>query len=139
MRSIPQLLAGAITLSAVLTSPLHAQCLAADSTSAALIRSVTKMATSTDSTVVLNRQDVGIPAVPASQISLVTTKSVCSKAVQAAAAGFTRSDGVLPSASAYVVKVGTTYVVADPAQTMGEYAMTVVLTSQYQVVSRFMR
>lgn len=132
-----RLLALLIVLSGVCAAPARAQCRAADAGSATLIRSLTRITTATDSVTVQSRRQLAIPAVPASQVTLVTTKTVCSKALQAYAPEVARSDGIVPSSAAYVVKVGTTYVVYDPVERAGEFGLNVVMTSQYQVLSRF--
>ena len=103
----------------ILASPVGsaaAQC-RTDSTSAAVVSWAQYLATSVDSEAVASRSSLSIPAVAASQVTLVTNANTCSKVVSACAA----AAGVSATGrSLYVVQIGTVYVAKDPTLLLGE-------------------
>ena len=105
------------------------KCRAADSLSANLINQLTLIATSTDSETVADRTTIyHVPALTASQITLVTDEKVCGKVIIAVAA--------LPAkptpANLYVVKLGSKgYAAWDPAELAGEYRIVFIFDTKY--------
>lgn len=91
----------------------------------------------TDPASVTLRQQLGIPTVPASQVVIITTNSICTSAGQAVS----RELHVTPpnGRSVAVVKVGSaTYVVRDPTVKEGEHTVEFVFNGNFQVLkSRF--
>jgi hypothetical protein len=85
-------------------------CRPADSTSADMVTWLTSIVTGTDTASVHMRAQLKLPQVAASQVSYVTTNTVCSKAVTTynANSGVTQAGvPISPSGKLYVVKVGT--------------------------------
>lgn len=105
------------------------KCRAADDSSANLIDALTLMATSTDSETVADRTNIyHVPALSASQITLVTDEKVCTKVVQAVALLPAR----LTPVNLYVVKLGSKgYAAWDPTQMAGEYRTVHVFNTKF--------
>jgi hypothetical protein len=91
----------------------------------------------TDSASVAMRTKLGIPAVAANKVTIITTNSICSSAGQAVS----REMSVTPpnGRSVSVVKVGnSTYVVRDPTVKDGEWTVQFVFNGNFQTLkSRF--
>jgi len=114
-------------------------CRPADSVSVRMLSWVKSIVTGTDPGAVQQRTAMQLPQVAADQITYVTDKQVCSKAVSPynANAGYqTTGTGTseAPSGRLYVVKVGTAYVVNDPAIGGGKFGIYVTLDSRYRVL-----
>lgn len=120
---------------------VHAQnsaCLPADSKSADMVTWLTNIVTGTDTASVQMRAQLKLPQVAASQVSYVTTNSVCSKVVSTYNANSGVTQGgvpVSPSGKLYVVKVGTVYVANDPVKTWGEFSIYVTVDSKYKLLA----
>lgn len=115
---------------------LHAQsCRAADSTSTFMLNAVRHMMTSSDSHIVSERQTLQLPLIPADSVVLVTDQSVCSEMATAYSGAL--SPNKTPSGQVYVVRVGTVYVVRDPAIVTGEYVTEMVISNQGVVLARY--
>jgi hypothetical protein len=119
--------------------PAQSACRPADSTSAEVVGWVTGIVTGTDSVAVQQRQAMQLPSVSTSQISYVTDSRICSKMVAPynANVGFqppASGPGEAPSNQLHVVKVGTMYVVTDPALRAGAYHMFATIDKQYHVL-----
>jgi len=128
----------ALSLSA-LPATAQTACRPADQRSARLVQWVKNIATGTSAQAFEQRAQTKIPAVSASQVTYVTSKTVCNKALtaynaetvmQQTATGAT----VQPSGQLYVVQAGNVYVVWDPVKSAGSYAVYVVLDSRYRVL-----
>jgi hypothetical protein len=114
-------------------------CRPADATSGRVLLWLTDVVTGTDPALVQRRTAMGLPQVPASQISYVTDKSVCSKAVTTynSKAGYqTGAPGASEALSGrlYVFKVGTAYVANDPAILAGEFRIYVTMDKTYKLL-----
>lgn len=130
------LIAAVAALAGVVTNA-HAQCRGADSTATRMVakyRNLLDRAT-VDAATRQVLTDMSLPQPPAS-VSLVSNSTVCRKAEQAytAALGANRNT---PSGAVYVVKVGTSYVLRDPAQRGGQWTIEMVLDSQYRMKHKF--
>ena len=114
-------------------------CRPADSASVRILSWVRSIVTGTDPASAKQRTAMRLPQVGTDQITYVTDKQVCSKAVSpynANAAYQTTGTGTAeaPSGQLYVVKVGTVYVVKDPAIGAGKFGIYVTLDSRYRVL-----
>jgi hypothetical protein len=141
MRSALHILGGTLVAAAVLAGDGRAQCRAADSTSAFLVRELTRIATGTDPANQRMREIAKIPQVGANQVAYVTSKTACTKALpvfnastepQSTTTGQTITT---PSTQLYVVQVGSVYAAADPAKRFGEYTMLVVMSKTYKLLA----
>jgi hypothetical protein len=113
-------------------------CRPADSASTRMVAWLTSVVTGTDSASIQQRTHMKLPQVAANQITYVTDKNICSKAVSLYNANSTITRNgvpVAPSGKLYVVKVGTVYVARDPAKTMGEFVLNVTLDSKFKVLA----
>jgi hypothetical protein len=92
---------------------------------------------STDGSVRLALGRNGLTQVDSSTVVLVTDKTTCTKAMKA-------YNSVLgqgappPSGSVYVIKVGSAYIVRDPAIHASGYAADVVLDSGFRVKAQLL-
>ena len=114
-----------------------AQCRSADSSGTDMLEKYKSDLRSTDPYMRLELSRNGISQVDPNTVVLVTDRTVCSKAMKAyntAASG----NGVTPSGSVYVVKIGTVYVVKDPVQTSTGWELEVVLDSQFKVIAKLL-
>jgi hypothetical protein len=138
MRNITRSVLFAIGL-LVYTAPsaAEAQCRAADSTSQRLVAKYQGLMRSTDPDVRLALSRNGIQQVDPSTVTLITDKTVCSKAERAYSA--TNKGSTIPSSgSVYLVKVGAVYVLRDPVRRSGGWAADVVLDSQFKVMAKLL-
>jgi hypothetical protein len=137
---IPRFLTAVLSASLGLAPNAAAQhvnpCRSADSTSARLIGLVTKYTTTAEGDGVEARDSLGLPAIPADQVVLITKKTTCNAAVQAYAAHVTVNSGTL-SGSVYVVQAGSTYVVYDPqyVYSIPEAPTIMIFDSQFNLLS----
>lgn len=115
----------------------QAQCRAADTTSALMIEKYQGLMRSTDPNVRTSLSQDGIPLVDPNTITLVTDRTVCSKAEKAFAA-YHKGSTISSSGSVYVLRVGAVYIVRDPGRTSGEWVAEAVLDSQFKVISAFL-
>jgi hypothetical protein len=104
-----------------------------------MLRWVKGIATGTGEQQGALRAEMKIPQVSASQVTYVTDKAICRKAVTPynATTGIgdsAKGTEVAPSGKLYVVKAGTVYVVWDPVKTAGEYALYTTLNSNFVVI-----
>ena len=112
-------------------------CRSADSTSAAIIESVGRVSTATSGDDVQVRAALHLPQT--SQLAVVTSSSVCTKARNAFVAEFA-SNGTV-SSQVYVISVGNnTYAVVDPGYkynnvARGRWSFIYFIDSQYKKLS----
>lgn len=107
-------------------------CRAADYRSSFMLNEIKNLVTNTEPHLIEHRQRLGIPAVDTAQIALVTDTGICNEAVLAYNAGLPRrTDGRQPLGSVYVVRLGAMYVVLDPTDVAGEWAVDMIIESTY--------
>ena len=114
-------------------------CRPSDGESAQILAWVQGIVTGTDSASIRQRLLMQLPSVSASQISYVTDTKICSKMVTSytARVGYQQpasGPGQTPSGRLHVVKVGTTYLVSDPALRAGKYYFVVTFDKQYNIL-----
>ncbi|HLQ23610.1 MAG TPA: hypothetical protein VK132_10410 [Gemmatimonadales bacterium] len=128
----------------VLSSPAQGQtsaCRPADAVSAGLVADLQRIASGTDSTNAGLRSLLQIPQVATSQVTYVTNKTTCNKALTPyntathATDANTGAEVDPPSGQLYVVQVGTVYAVWDPVKMVGEYRSYVTLDSKFKVLA----
>ena len=90
-------------------------CLPADSTSAILVQHLANYASATDAPAAAMRNSLGIPHTPANEVTLVSQESVCKKARDAYAVDRAGKGVGGSSGRVYVIAVGNTYAIVDPA------------------------
>lgn len=108
-------------------------CTADNGNRAQMLADLKILAPGTDPQSIADRAQLGIPNVPASQVTIVTTNATCTSAGQAVS----RELGVPHPAngrSVSVIKVGNAYVVRDPAVTAGHHDINFVFNSNFQVL-----
>jgi hypothetical protein len=139
LNNIPRLgpFAAAVAALAVGATSARAQCRGADSTATRMVAKYTNLLdrATVDGPTRQQLTKMSLPQPPAA-VALVTNNTVCRKAEQAytTALGANRNT---PSGAVYVVKVGTSYVVRDPAQRGGDWTIEMVLDSQYRIKYKF--
>jgi hypothetical protein len=94
-------------------------CRAADATSTEMLQWLRTVVVGTDPASIAQRTQMGLPQLSASQVSLVTDKTVCSKVLTTyktrAIVKSASTGAVIPSSGKlYVFKVGTVYTATDP-------------------------
>lgn len=113
-------------------------CRPADQTSAIIISQIKSMVTATAGPEVDNRIALQLPQVPDSSVALVTDEAICRQAARAYDSVLVATLKLPPSQrDAFVIRVGTSYVVADPA-TNGpdtEWMTAMLFTSRFVHVS----
>ena len=120
-----------------LTSPARAQCRTPDAPSANMIGYLRSLATaaSIDSELVATRRRYRLPAAKASQVTPVTIRKTCSRAL--ATYRTLLPAGTPAPTSLYVVSVGNVYVVWIPAAANTEWGLAVVLDSRFVKLESF--
>lgn len=119
------------------------ECRPADATSARMVVWLKNVVTGTDPASIAQRTQMGLPQVSASQVTLVTNKTVCSK-VLSAYKGYAQNEdatthALIPSSGQlYVFQVGSVYTATDPAHNVGEYSIWVSMDSRYRVLTSSM-
>jgi hypothetical protein len=108
------------------------QCRPPDVESTRLLSYVRKLVTTVDPERVALRTSLGLTAMDSLQVTLVTAKQVCAKAVQ----GMNQAlkTGNLPRL-VHVVTVGTDFAVRDPDAPAGEYLPTMFLDKKFKYKS----
>ena len=104
-----------------------------------MITQLARFSSTTDRHDAVVRDSLRLPSVPANQVQLVTTESVCKKA-NAAYQASNSSYGTGFSGKVYVVQIGTVYAVMDPAFIISAQRpifTTLILDSRYGVLSVF--
>ena len=121
----------------LLASRAAGQCRTTDAQSVNMIRYLKSLTTaaSIDSELVATRQRYQLPAAKASQVTLVTKRQTCSKAL--ATYRTLLPAGTPAPTSLYVVSVGNVYVVWIPAAANTEWGFAVVLDSQFVKLESF--
>lgn len=115
-------------------------CIGPDSFSTRQIDRLQSLVRSTDAAYVAFRQSVHIPAVTDTAVKLVTADSICSRAVQAWAAGDSALGAPPPyETRLYLLSVGAVYV-ATPAPVAGiaSYQQYVVYDSNFVQLAPFL-
>ena len=100
-------------------------CKAADAQTASVLTDFYSLADSTHASQAASRALYQITPVPATQVYLVTTDSLCDRARQALDSVALAKNPLAPASVArplYVFKIGSVYVVWDPATSAGEWA-----------------
>ena len=99
---------------------------------------IVSLVTGTDSVTVAFRTRYNLPAVTASKVTVVTTGSVCTQAGGAYHAAVTQPGTPPSSRTLVVIKVSTTrYVVLDPNEHAGEFALHVVFDKNWNDLAGF--
>lgn len=99
---------------------------------------IVSLVTGTDSGTVALRGRYNLPAVSASKVTVVTTGSVCTQAGGAYHAAVTQPGTPPSSRTLVVVKVSTTrFVVLDPNEHAGEFALHVVFDKNWNDLAGF--
>ena len=120
--------------------PAHgseAQCRVADSVGVKLIKHWRNLVVNPDSRVRLALSDLGITQVDSSTVVLVSDKTACTKAMKAYNATLD-ANSPQPSGSVYLLKVGSRYVVVDPAHYSSGWNHVVVLDNKFVRIDSFM-
>jgi hypothetical protein len=146
MRAIatPAIILAAVACSAVgsprpaSTSVSRGSCRPANTTSAALLSYVRRLATSSDSVLAIYRETFGVQRVAAERVQLVTENKVCAAAAIAYNRAI-RDSTVPPTARAvWVVRVADRYFVKDPSFTVDDRVITVIFDRRFtEVVASF--
>jgi rhamnose utilization protein RhaD (predicted bifunctional aldolase and dehydrogenase) len=121
----------------LLPKGLDAQCLPPDDESASLLTYAETLAVSTDPEVVATRTAYDIPAVPVSEVELITDTQTCKQAAREYKNEVGASGKAAP---VHVVRIGTRYIVVDPDErgtAESEFVLHVVFDSQFNVLARF--
>jgi hypothetical protein len=94
--------------------------------------------TGADPALVQKRGAYQLPAVTASQIQVIKTKSTCQQAAQAYNKAVRGDSAPQISRSVVVIKVGTNrYFVLDPTEREGEFEVTVIFDSEFKPLAAF--
>ena len=113
-------------------------CAAANSSAALALQDYAVRLTGGDPALARKRQSYQLPSVPASQIQIVNTKSVCQQAAQAYNKAVRGNSAPQVSRSVAVIKIGTTrYLVTDPAEREGEFGVTVIFDAAFAPLLAF--
>lgn len=126
-----------LTAAVAVPAIAEAQCRTADSTGTQMLDKYKADVRSADGAMQAWLGRNGIPRVNPNTVVLVTDKTTCSKAMKAYNATLT-GNGITPSGSVYVVKIGTVYVVKDPAQVGSGWDLEVVMDSEFRVKARLL-
>jgi hypothetical protein len=106
----------------LVAAPASAQsvCRPADEASALLIKEMGRYSSATNGDDRVVRDSLRLPSVPASELALVTSESVCKKANATYQTTLGGLGGTPFSGRVYVVKIGAAYAVLDPALKFGD-------------------
>ena len=133
---------GILAVAVVGAIPAEAQsaCRASDQAAEFMINGLKNlMGSSTE--VVAARQRSQLPLVNPDSIVLVTSDSVCASLAGIYANAIPAADrpsGVIPSGRVYVAKVGSVYVVRDPAFVAGEWTIEMVIDPTGTVLKKLL-
>ncbi|HEX4681598.1 MAG TPA: hypothetical protein VH277_02750 [Gemmatimonadaceae bacterium] len=105
-------------------------CYAPDSYTAGQIAQLVSITAATDPKIVAWRKAVGLPAVPASAIALVSDSTTCARGLRA----LNRTAGYhgVPAARLYLIRVGPMYVASNPNFPGGEWTQQFVFDSTFK-------
>jgi hypothetical protein len=124
-----------------IAGPLAAQtytCQPATGSHALALKDYVVRLTGGDPSLADTRDSYKLPATSASKVTVITTKSTCQAAAQAYHRATRGTTAPAISRSVVVVKVGTTrYVVYDPQERHGEYAITFVFDMSWVPLAGF--
>ena len=132
LKAIP-FLAGAIFFIHRPTEPQanSSPCLPASTGSANMLEDYQFADTTTDAGMIAWRQSIGLPAVPVSQVILVSDTIICRRAVNA----FNTNLGTprhVPAVEVDVVRYGSTrYIIRDPVYTEGSWHFELVVDTAF--------
>lgn len=138
-----RLTAAAIGFLALTSSPSsgysQAVCRIADTTSVRLLSEIARYSDAVSPQDLIVRDSLRLPAVPTSQVTLVTQEAVCKKANAAYQADRSGTGGSGFSGRVYVAKAGDTYAVLDPSFRYGSSLnwTVVIMDSRYRKLSVF--
>lgn len=111
---------------AVAQPALAQACHASDARGQSMVLGLQRIADTAETSNVLVRSKIHTPAVPATQVALVTDDSVCARARQALDslihATNPNAANPLPARPLYVIRVGTVTAINDPSGSAGEYS-----------------
>ncbi|HEX6049071.1 MAG TPA: hypothetical protein VFZ21_07380 [Gemmatimonadaceae bacterium] len=114
-------------------------CRGADSTSARLISDTRLLASATDSAWTAMREELEIPHVDSSVVSLVQDDEICRSVLSAFNSTLPDSWPAGPPTHLYVVKAGTVYVGMVPRSPDGSVDVYAVTDARFEVLSKFAR
>jgi hypothetical protein len=113
-------------------------CAASTSSAVAALHDYALRLTGGDPSLDRKRQSYRLPKVPASQVQIVKTKSVCQQAAQAYNKAVRGNAAPRVSRSVAVIKIGTSrYLVTDPAELEGEFGVTVIFDASFASLLAF--
>jgi hypothetical protein len=102
------------------TTFAQAVCRPADQTSDDLIKELGQFSSATAGDNKIVRDSLRIPLVPAANLTLITSETVCKKARTTYQSTLGGLGGTPFSGQVYVVQIGTVYAVLDPALRFGD-------------------
>lgn len=114
-------------------------CRGADSTSARFVSDTRLLASAMDSAWTAMREELEIPHVDSSVVSLVEDDGICRNVLSAFNATLPESWPAGAPTSLYVVKAGTVYVGMVPRSPDGSVDVYAVTDTQFEVLSKFAR
>lgn len=80
-----------------------------------------------------------LPQTSAAHVSYVTDNAVCASAAQTYTANIGTESPASPSGSVYVFKIKDVYMVADTAQRVGDYLITMTLSRQFRLLVKYLQ
>lgn len=132
----------AIGLAAVGRPILAQSCHASDSQSASMLLDLQQVADTGGTEYTALRSKLHIPAVPATQVALVSDDSACTRARQAldSLIHATNPDAAspLPQRALYVIRIGSVTAVNDPNGRAGEYSPIVFFNPQWSFLGNML-
>jgi hypothetical protein len=137
--------AGALAITAP-SRELHAQsaradlCASIDAAASGLLDYARDLAQPADSALAVTAVRYGISPVPASQVSFNTDDKTCARAARRLNQESGRKGKT--DAPVYIIQVGTDknkerYIVVDPAEHAGEYAIAMVFDAHFKLIASF--
>lgn len=113
-------------------------CRAADTTSAALRLDIGRISSATSGGDRVVRDSLKLPLVPTNQIAVVTSGTVCTKALRAYQSYWSGRGGTAFSSQMYVLQIGGVYAAYDPVyryRAGGDYPIVLFLDSHFRPLS----
>lgn len=109
-------------------------CLPPDDLAASMMTYAVQLATDTDPEIVATRDAYGILPVPESEVELISHTQTCNKAGRE----YKKAVGLQgPAPDVHVIRIGTRYLVFDPATKGGEFVVHVVFDDQFNELATF--
>ena len=136
MRNLPILYALILGMLTAASAAAGAQsCTPVDSTLAMPLVDLKDLVASTDAVDANDRQQLGIPAVDSSTVSVVSDTKICDKVL--AAFKPTLDASIAVPTKLFVMKVGTVYVALYPLVGSSQADIYRVVSKQYAIISKF--